>query len=119
MSQTAAVSVLAPGAGAITRPAGPPGLATATAQIAGRALRKYFRTPGLLVMGMVQSGMFLFSFRYVFGGAISASDTGHAGYVGYLVPGYVATIVGGEVIVSEGKPTGARPGAVLRFNRAR
>jgi N-acyl-D-aspartate/D-glutamate deacylase len=31
--------------------------------------------------------------------------------------GYVATIVGGEVIVSDGKPTGARPGQVLRFNR--
>ncbi len=54
MSRTAAVSVLAPGADAITRPAGPPALATATAQIAGRALRKYFRTLGLLVTGMVQ-----------------------------------------------------------------
>jgi N-acyl-D-aspartate/D-glutamate deacylase len=33
--------------------------------------------------------------------------------------GYVATIVAGEVIVSDGKPTGARPGSVLRFNRGR
>jgi ABC-2 type transport system permease protein len=111
MSQTAAVSFLAPGADAITRPARPPAHATATAQIAGRALRKYFRTPGLLVMGMVQAGMFLFSFRYVFGGAISASDVGQAGYVGYLVPGYVATIVlftggGIAVAVAEDKAQG-------------
>jgi ABC-2 type transport system permease protein len=105
MSQT---SVSAPSSGTITRPAGPPAPATATAQIAERALRKYFRTPGLFVMGMVQSGMFLFSFRYVFGGAIQA---GPAGYVGYLVPGYVATIMlftggGIAVAVAEDKAQG-------------
>ena len=33
--------------------------------------------------------------------------------------GYVATIVAGEVIVDDGKPTGALPGSVLRFNRAK
>jgi len=79
MIQTTAV--VAPSA--ITRPASQPRLAAATAMIAGRALRKYFRTPGLFVMGVVQSAMFLFSFRYVFGGAI---QVGAAGYVGYLVP---------------------------------
>jgi ABC transporter DrrB family efflux protein len=101
-------TVSAPSAGLVTRPAGPPPPATAAAQIAGRALRKYFRTPGLFVMGMVQSAMFLFSFRYVFGGAIQA---GPAGYVGYLVPGYVATIVlftggGIAVAVAEDKTQG-------------
>jgi len=101
-------AVSAPSAGAITRPAGPPAPATAAAQIAERALRKYFRTPGLFVMGMVQSGMFLFSFRYVFGGAIQA---GPAGYVGYLIPGYVATIMlftggGIAVAVAEDKAQG-------------
>jgi ABC transporter DrrB family efflux protein len=104
MIQTTAVA--APPA--ITRPASQPRLTAATALIAGRALRKYFRTPGLFVMGMVQSGMFLFSFRYVFGGAI---QVGGAGYVGYLVPGYVATIVlftggGIAVAVAEDKAQG-------------
>ena len=95
---TQATAIIPPAA--ITRPASRPTAAAATAQIAGRALRKYFRTPGLFVMGMVQSGMFLFSFRYVFGGAIQA---GPAGYVGYLVPGYVATIMlftGGGIAVA-------------------
>jgi N-acyl-D-aspartate/D-glutamate deacylase len=31
--------------------------------------------------------------------------------------GYVATIVNGEVIIDDGKPTGATPGEVLRFNQ--
>jgi len=108
MSQTAAVSVLASGAGAITRPATPPAPATAAAQIAGRALRKYFRTPGLFVMGIVQAALFLFMFRYVFGGAIRVGSTG---YAGYLIPGYVATIVlftggGIAVAVAEDKARG-------------
>lgn len=51
-------------------------------------------------MGVVQSALFLFSFRYVFGGAIHA---GASGYVSYLVPAYVATIVlftGGGIAVA-------------------
>ena len=108
MTQTAAVSVLAPGAGAITRPPAPPAPATAAAQIAGRALRKYFRTPGLFVMGIVQTALFLFMFRYVFGGAIRVGSTG---YAGYLIPGYVATIMlftggGIAVAVAEDKAQG-------------
>jgi ABC-2 type transport system permease protein len=108
MSQTATVSVLASGAGAITRSATPPAPATAAAQIAGRALRKYFRTPGLFVMGIVQAALFLFMFRYVFGGAIRVGSTG---YAGYLIPGYVATIVlftggGIAVAVAEDKAQG-------------
>lgn len=110
MSQTtAAVTTAAVSSPpAIARPARPPAPAAATAQIAERALRKYFRTPGLLVMGMVQSVLFLFMFRYVFGGAIHA---GTAAYVGYLIPGYVATIVlftggGIAVAVAEDKAQG-------------
>ncbi len=63
-------------------------------------LRKYFRTPDLIFMGLVQAALFLFCFRFVFGGAIS---TGHTSYVEYLVPGYVATIVlftGGGIAVA-------------------
>ena len=80
----------------------------AAGQVARRALLKYIRTPSLSIMGIVQSGMFLFSFRYVFGGAI---HTGSASYVDYLVPAYVATIVlftggGIAVAVAEDKASG-------------
>ena len=72
----------------------------ATLEIARRTLRKFVRTPGLWVMGIVQSALFLFSFRFVFGGAI---HTGALTYVDFLVPGYVATIVlftGGGIAVA-------------------
>jgi ABC-2 type transport system permease protein len=85
---------------AISRPARPPGTITASLQVALRALRKYIRTPGLSVLGIVQSAMFLFCFRYVFGGAIHAGATS---YVDFLVPAYVATIVlftGGGIAVA-------------------
>jgi ABC-2 type transport system permease protein len=83
-----------------SRPARTPGLMTAASQVALRALRKFLRTPGLSVMGIVQSAMFLFSFRYVFGGAIHAGATS---YVDFLVPAYVASIVlftGGGIAVA-------------------
>ena len=82
------------------RPARTPGLTTAAGQVALRALRKYLQTPGLSVMGVVQSALFLFSFRYVFGGAI---HTGATRYVDFLVPAYVASIVlftGGGIAVA-------------------
>jgi ABC-2 type transport system permease protein len=84
----------------ITRPSVPPGAGSASLQVARRALLKYIRTPGLSVMAVVQSVLFLFSFRYVFGGAIHA---GASSYVDYLVPSYVATIVlftGGGIAVA-------------------
>jgi ABC-2 type transport system permease protein len=83
-----------------SRPARAPGLTSATGQVALRVLRKFLRTPGLSVMGVVQSAMFLFSFRYVFGGAIHAGATT---YVEFLVPAYVASIVlftGGGIAVA-------------------
>jgi ABC-2 type transport system permease protein len=85
---------------AIGRPARAPGLAASALQVARRALLKYIRTPALSIMSIVQAGMFLFSFRYVFGGAIHA---GSVSYVDYLVPAYVATIVlftGGGIAVA-------------------
>lgn len=72
------------------QPPHPPAMGVATLQVSLRVLRRYVRTPGLLVMGIVQSALFLFFFRYVFGGAMRA---GTSSYVDYLVPGYVATIV--------------------------
>jgi len=85
---------------AISRPASPPGLIGSSAQVTLRALRKYVRTPGLWAMGVVQSVLFLFSFRYVFGGYIQG---GGARYADFFVPGYVATIVlftGGGIAVA-------------------
>jgi ABC-2 type transport system permease protein len=84
----------------VNRPPRTPGVAGASGQVALRALRKYIRTPGLSVMGVVQSVLFLFSFRYVFGGAIHAGSTS---YVDFLVPAYVASIVlftGGGIAVA-------------------
>jgi ABC transporter DrrB family efflux protein len=84
----------------LSQPPRTPGIAGASGQVALRALRKYIRTPGLFVMGVVQSVMFLFSFRYVFGGAIHAGATS---YVDFLVPAYVASIVlftGGGIAVA-------------------
>jgi len=84
----------------IARPATVPGAIRASLEVSRRVLRKYFRTPGLFAMGLVQSAMFLFSFRFVFGGAVT---TGASSYVYYLVPGYVATIVlftGGGIAVA-------------------
>ena len=45
-------------------------LLASTGAIAGRTVRKFVRTPQLIVIGIVQSTMFLLIFRYVFGGAI-------------------------------------------------
>ena len=86
---------------AISRPARAPGVTLAALQVALRALRKYIRTPGLSVMGIVQSALFLFSFRYVFGGAIQPGSG--ITYVDFLVPAYVASIVlftGGGIAVA-------------------
>lgn len=82
------------------RPAHPPGLIGSSAQVMLRALRKYIRTPGLWGMGVLQSVLFLFSFRYVFGGYIQGGGTL---YAHFFVPGYVATIVlftGGGIAVA-------------------
>ncbi len=84
----------------VTRPAAPGTATTAALVVARRALLKFVRTPALIGMGIVQSALFLFSFRYVFGGAIHA---GASTYVAYLVPGYVATIIlftGGGIAVA-------------------
>jgi len=84
----------------VTRPESPPTTSRAAIEVSRRVLRKYFRTPGLFVMGIVQSVLFLFSFRFVFGGAIHVGGTS---YANFLIPGYVATIVlftGGGIAVA-------------------
>ena len=46
---------------------------TATLGTARRTVLQFFRTPQLLFMGTVQGALFLFMFRYVFGGAIDTA----------------------------------------------
>jgi ABC transporter DrrB family efflux protein len=64
------------------------GFLATTAAVAMRTVRKFVRTPQLIVVGSIQGAMFLLIFRYVFGGAIG---TGGVAYVDFLVPGFVAT----------------------------
>ena len=56
--------------------------------VASRTIRKFVRTPQLIVFGTIQGAMFLLIFRYVFGGSI---EVGGVPYVDYLVPGFVTT----------------------------
>ena len=67
------------------------GFATTALGTARRTILQFFRTPQLLVMGTVQGALFLFMFRYVFGGAISTG--GDLDYVDFLVPGFLVTTV--------------------------
>jgi ABC transporter DrrB family efflux protein len=77
-----------------TVPATTPALArgsnvlAASWEIAKRTVKKFMRTPALIVVGTIQGAMFLLIFRYVFGGAIGV---GGMRYVDFLVPGYVTT----------------------------
>jgi ABC-2 type transport system permease protein len=66
------------------------GLATASLAVARRTVRKFVRTPQLIVVSTVQGVLFLLIFRYVFGGAI---DSGGLDYVRFLVPGFVTTTI--------------------------
>jgi ABC transporter DrrB family efflux protein len=56
-----------------------------------RTVLQFFRTPSLLMMGSVQGALFLFMFRYVFGGAIDTR--GGLTYVDFLVPGFLVTVI--------------------------
>jgi len=77
-------------AGRITPATRPAGAITAATTVAARSVRKFVRTPQLLVISTVTGAMFLLIFRYVFGGAI---DTGPVAYVSFMVPGYIVTSV--------------------------
>jgi ABC-2 type transport system permease protein len=66
----------------------PARLTASTLGIARRGLLKFLRTPQLVVVGTIQSALFLLIFRYVFGGAIGA---GGLDYVDFLVPGFITT----------------------------
>jgi ABC transporter DrrB family efflux protein len=61
----------------------------ASGQVAVRTIKKFVRTPALVVAGTAQGALFLLIFRYVFGGAVA--HTGAQSYVDFLVPGFVVT----------------------------
>jgi len=65
------------------------GFVTAALQSAKRTILQFFRTPQLLLLGTIQGPLFLFMFRYIFGGAINPG--GGLDYVDFLVPGFLAT----------------------------
>jgi ABC transporter DrrB family efflux protein len=61
----------------------------ASGQVATRTIKKFVRTPALILAGTAQGILFLLIFRYVFGGAVA--HTGDLSYVDFLVPGFVVT----------------------------
>jgi ABC-2 type transport system permease protein len=66
----------------------PASLATSWWIVASRALRRFVRTPQLIVLGTIQMSLFMLIYRYMFGGAI---QTGRIAYVDFLIPGFVTT----------------------------
>lgn len=66
------------------------GVGATVSAVAVRTLRKYMRSPQLLVTTIVGGAIFLVLFRYIFGGAIRF---GAVPYVDFLIPGMVLTSV--------------------------
>lgn len=67
------------------------GYVTTVITAATRTLKQFFRTPQILMMGTIQGALFLFMFRYVFGGAIGPVNG--LPYVDYMVPGFLTTVI--------------------------
>jgi ABC-2 type transport system permease protein len=65
------------------------GSVTAAFQSAKRTVLQFFRTPQLLMLGTIQGALFLFMFRYIFGGAIHPAEG--LDYVDFLAPGFLVT----------------------------
>jgi ABC-2 type transport system permease protein len=67
------------------------GFLAATRQTARRTTLQYLRTPQLLLMPPILGALFLFIFRYIFGGAISTGTD--VDYVDFLVSGFLVQTV--------------------------
>jgi ABC-2 type transport system permease protein len=65
------------------------GFVTPALQSATRTVLQFVRTPQLLMLGTIQGALFLFMFRYIFGGAIGPAEG--IDYVDFLVPGFLVT----------------------------
>ena len=70
----------------LARPDAPAGAMATTFAVTARTLRKFVRSPQLVVLGTIQGAMFLLIFRYVFGGNMAP---GNVPYVDFLVPGFI------------------------------
>jgi ABC-2 type transport system permease protein len=66
------------------------GVIATVVTVAMRGVRRYMRTPQMLVFNLIGLATFGFLFRYIFGGAI---HLGSVPYVDFLVPGFVLTSV--------------------------
>lgn len=66
------------------------GLGATVLSVAARTVRKYVRTPELVVFALMGSAVFMLLFRYIVGGSI---HIGRVRYVDFLVPGFVMTSV--------------------------
>ena len=66
-------------------------LPIAARETARRTALQYLRTPQLLVLPTVLGALFLFIFRYIFGGAIATGSS--VDYVDFLVPGFIVTTI--------------------------
>lgn len=75
-------------AGPLTPAGRSAGTGAAVMVVARRTVRKYIRSPQLLVFSLVSGAIFIVLFRYIFGGAI---DFGPVPYVDFLIPGMVLT----------------------------
>lgn len=67
------------------------GLRVSSLAVAGRMVRKFARTPQLIVFSTLQSAVFLLMFRFAFGGAIRTG--GPVSYVNFMVPGFITTSI--------------------------
>lgn len=87
VSESSGLDGLVPNAAPGERTAG---LGATVLSVAARTVRKYMRTPELVVFAFMGSAVFMLLFRYIIGGSI---DMGRVRYVDFLVPGFVATSV--------------------------
>ena len=93
------------------------GSIVSSGQIARRVLRKFVRSPQLVVVGTVQGAMFLLIFRYVFGGAIAVPGVN---YVDFVVPGFITTgVLFNAMYASAGMAEDMSAGLIARCVRCR
>ena len=94
---------------------GPLWAARDTSAMVWRNLTVLRRVPSLLVFALVQPLIFVFMFRYVFGGAIPSGATGLP-YVDYLMPGiFVQTVTFGAINTAVGLAEDKNSGLLERL----
>jgi ABC-2 type transport system permease protein/oleandomycin transport system permease protein len=81
--------------------------------VAWRNLLSMLRTPEVLVFSSIQPVIFVFMFRFVFGGAITVPGES---YVNFLMPGiFIQTVAFGSVTTAIGMATDLQGGVIDRF----